>query len=139
MTTPPNATQATPRGLAETEALPITDTDNDIGRVLNALVSGRNAANPWTLNSRALEDAGYLPGDILVVDLNAQPKAGDVVCVQIYKWAEGKADTVFRIYEPPYLLAACRDPALRRPLLVDNNHIIIKGVVTECLRRRPAA
>lgn len=135
---PPAAASATP-GLADAEAAPVDPSSTGTDRILDALVGGRSAAIPWTLSSHVLENAGYLPGDILIVDLNATPQAGDVVCVQIYAWADRTAQTVFRVYDPPYLLSACRDPALRRPLLVDNNQIIIKGVVTECLRRRTPA
>lgn len=122
------------RGMTEPEGLPIIDTEDQLAEVLRLLVGGRNAADPWRLTTRALEEAGYLPGDIIIVDLNRLPVAGDVVCAQAYKWAEGKAETVFRLFEPPYLVAASRDLALRRPLLVDNNQVIIKGVVTEMLR-----
>lgn len=122
------------RGLSEPEGLPIDAGEHRLAEVLRLLVDGRNAADPWRLQTHALEEAGYLPGDIIIVDLNRMPVAGDVVCAQAYKWSEGKAETVFRLFEPPYLVAASRDLALRRPLLVDNNQVIIKGVVTEMLR-----
>jgi SOS-response transcriptional repressor LexA len=83
-----------------------------------------------------MEDAGYMPGDILIVDLNAEPERGDCVCAQLYRWQVGTAETIFRIYEEPYLLAATRHPDLRKPLLVDNDRVVIKGVVTEILRAR---
>ncbi len=121
-------------GFAENEAEPMKGGAGMLGEAVRILLSGRNAADPWRLCTRALEVAGYLPGDIVVVDLNRPAKAGDVVCAQAYRWAEGKADTVFRIYEPPYLIASSWDPAFRKPLLVDNNQVIIKGVVTEMLR-----
>lgn len=123
-----------PTGMSESEAEPFQNASGALAEAVRMLVSGRNAADPWRLCTRALEVAGYLPGDIVVVDLNRPAKAGDVVCAQAYRWAEGKADTVFRIYEPPYLIASSWDPAFRKPLLVDNNQVIIKGVVTEMLR-----
>lgn len=79
-----------------------------------------------------------MPGDVVVVDLAATPTRGDVVCAQVYRWHEGKAETVFRIFEPPYLVAASAAPALRMPLVVDNDRVMIKGVVTHSLRARPA-
>ncbi|MGH6907913.1 MAG: hypothetical protein ACREDX_08660, partial [Aestuariivirga sp.] len=90
----------------------------------------------WTLNSRALEGAGYRPGDILLVALDETPAAGDVVCAQIYDWVKAKAETVFRIFQPPYLVAATSDPQLMRPHLVDDAAVAIKGVVLQSLRGR---
>jgi hypothetical protein len=58
------------------------------------------------------------------------------VCAQLYRWSEGRADTVFRLYEPPYLVAMTRDAELRKPALVDNDRVIIKGVVILTLRPR---
>jgi transcriptional regulator with XRE-family HTH domain len=101
---------------------------------IQALISDRAAASLWLVQSHALENAGYLPGDILIVDLSRKPEAGDVTCVQVYQWSKGKADTVFRIFEPPYLVAVSHDPSIRKPLLLDNERVIIKGVVTEMLR-----
>lgn len=124
------------RGFAE-EAAPhdISDMENASHvAAIQALISNRQAAKPWVLQSHALEHAGYMSNDILIVDLNRRPEPGDVTCVQVYKRSQGKAEVVFRIYEPPYLVAATSDPSLRKPLLVDNDQVIIMGVVTEMLR-----
>lgn len=87
-----------PAGFAEAEAEPLRPADDIIARVVEVLIRGRNAADPWRLTTRALTGAGYLPGDILIVDLNQAPKPGDIVCAQAYRWVEGKAETVFRIF-----------------------------------------
>lgn len=110
-----------------------------VDRALAALRLGRNAADPWVLRTRALEDAGYLPGDLVIVDLNAVPAAGDPVCAQVYDWEKMRAETVFRLYEEPYLVGASRDPAFRKPMLVDGKSVVIKGVLTDLLRPRRAA
>ncbi|MDP3554853.1 hypothetical protein [Methylocystis sp.] len=109
-----------------------------MGAIVRAAVGVANGIDPWTLRSRALEAAGLMPGDTLIVDLNADPKAGDVVCAQVYEWARGKAETVFRIFEPPSLVSATLDPALRKPLFVDHHNIVIKGVVVASIRTRQA-
>jgi len=124
-------------GFAEQEAAPYRlkpEQPSALDQAVTALIGGRSAADPWVLKSRALELAGYLPGDILILDLNAVPERQKVVCAQVYRWEERRAETVFRIYEPPYLVAASNDPAFRKPLLVDNDRVIIKGVVTHSLR-----
>lgn len=107
-----------------------------MARIIEALVDDQPAVDPWLIKNRALEDAGVLPGDIAIVNLNEVPQPSDVVCAQVYRWSEGKAETLFRIYEPPYIIAASRDSEMRRPLLIDNDRVVIKGVVTAVLRLR---
>lgn len=122
---------------AEPEAVPFrTQTNGQLAPILTLLATQHRAVDPWLLQTDALELAGYLRGDVVLVDLNAQPHAGDIVCAQLYRWSEGRADTVFRLFEPPYLVAMTRDPELRKPALVDNDRVIIKGVVILTLRPR---
>lgn len=108
--------------------------DADIARIVEAMRAGRNAVEPWRLRSRALEGEGILPGDIVMVDLNGQPATGDAVCAQVYDLRRGTAETVFRLFEPPFLVAASQEAALRRPLLVDNERVAIVGVVVGSVR-----
>lgn len=126
-------------GFAEDDAAPyhtggLNSEPSACAAAISALIAGRRAADPWKMRSRVLEDAGYLPGDVLIVDLTRTPTAGDVVCAQVYNWGQDSAETVFRIYEPPYLVAATAAPEARKPLLVDGKNVVIKGVVTESLR-----
>lgn len=127
-------------GLAEGDALPYADYPQKSASepAVAALIAGRNAVDPWVLRSAALAAVGYLAGDILIVELNRLPAAGNVVCAQVYNWAARTAETVFRLYEPPFLVAQPIDPALaaslRRPLVVDNDRVVIRGVVTASLR-----
>jgi hypothetical protein len=131
--------QSNVSGLSDVEGSPYLAEEftTAVDRAVEALIAGRNATDPWVLKTRAIEAAGYLPGDIVIVDLNRAPKARDIVCAQDYRWADS-AETIFRIYEPPFLVAACLDPALqeqlRRPLVVDNDCVVIKGVVTDLVR-----
>ncbi|MGH6907974.1 MAG: helix-turn-helix domain-containing protein, partial [Aestuariivirga sp.] len=86
------------QGFAEEEALPFqVSPQSPLHGVIAALKQGRTNIDAWTLHSRALEGAGYRPGDILLVALDETPAAGDVVCAQIYDWVKAKAETVFRI------------------------------------------
>lgn len=127
------------RGFGE-DAVPFDakGADPAVSAALKALIGGRKAADPWTIRTRALERIGFLPGDIVIVDLGRRPEAGDAVCAQVYDWRRAAAETVMRLYEPPYLVAASLDEGLRRPLVVDNEQVIIKGVVLPH-RLRPAA
>jgi transcriptional regulator with XRE-family HTH domain len=125
-------------GFSESEATPIqASAGNALPELIQAALRGRGAADPWLLKSKALENVGYKPGDTLIVELGLVPQPNDIVCAQIYDWQRGGGETVFRIYQPPYLLAACNDPALMRPHLVDDSAVIIKGVVTLQFRERP--
>lgn len=113
------------------------DQPGDVSAAVQAIKRDRNGIDAWTLKSRALEMAGYIPGDILVIDLNAAPKPGDVVCAQVYD-RTGTAETVLRLYDGTFLLAATMDPRLMTPILVDRN-VIVRGVVISSLRERRAA
>lgn len=142
---PPYEAAPAPRvaGLAESEAEPMTWPDNPFSGepfdiALNSLRKARNGLDPWIMKSRALELEGYLPGDVVLVDLNEVARRGDAVCAQVYD-RNGKAETVFRIYEHPFLVSASTDQSTRRPLLVDNATVMIRGVVAASLRRRRAA
>ena len=70
------------------------------------------------------------------VALGETALSGDVVCAQVYDWSTGRAETVFRIFEPPYLVSASSDPQFLRPLVVDDDKVHIKGVVIQTYRSR---
>lgn len=95
----------------------------------------------WQVNTRSLELAGVLPGDIILVDSNVAPKIPregeprDVVVAQIL--GAGTAETVLRLYDPPYLLTDTADPhSKRKPELVDNVRVSIWGVQVKLFRER---
>ena len=122
---------------SEAEPFRAEPEDDPFTEMVNHAIGKANHLAPWRLSSRALEAAGYLPGDVLIVDLNARAEPGDVVCAQRYKWKEMTAETVFRIYEPPTtLVSATLDRDLRRPIIVDDDNVKIKGVVTASVRPR---
>jgi hypothetical protein len=94
---------------------------------IEALTAGRRNTELWQLRSRALECDGFRPGDVVVVDYGQSPRAGDFVCAEVH-WPN--ADQVLmRVYEPPYLVASTFDVSLRKPLTVDNDHVIVRGLI----------
>jgi hypothetical protein len=106
---------------------------------ITALIGGRQAAVPWTIRTRALECIGYLPGDIVIVDLGRQPARGDVVCAEVYSLGRQDAEMVMRIYEPAAAAPARRSsPPPKSALMVDDARVTIKGVVLPH-RLRPTA
>jgi transcriptional regulator with XRE-family HTH domain len=128
---------ATENGLAESEAAPfVFRAEDPRTTALRLLSSNRQDVDAWTLTSRALENIGYRPGDILLVGLNENPVPGDIVCAQIYDWTKGQAETIFRLYQPPALIGSSNDPDLLKPFLLGDNAVAIKGVVLHTLRSR---
>ncbi len=130
-------------GFAEIEAVPYLadkgEGDPLVDLAVRSRCEGNNAIAPWILSTRALERAGYLPGDVVLVDLNERPLANDAVCAQIYDWSTGRTETVMRIFHPPYLLAATADDRLMKPFVVDDDNVVIKGVIVMSLRPRRAS
>ncbi|PHS25507.1 MAG: hypothetical protein COA84_07700 [Robiginitomaculum sp.] len=100
---------------------------------VDALLAGDPNRSAWTLNTAALEGEAMRQGDILILDMAKDAVAGDIICAQIY--SGGDAQTVFRIYQPPFLLSATNIKSLRDPILIDNHRVKVVGVVTECLRQ----
>ena len=127
-----------PRGLAE-DAVPFDaeSADPAVSAAIRALIGSRGDADSRTVRTRALEGLGYLPGDIVIIDLRRKPVRGDVVCAQVSASGRGGPETVMRIYQPPVLLPATFDPQ-QRPLWVDDPRVKIEGVVLPH-RLRPTA
>ena len=136
----PDAPDASaPREFAEGDAEPFRSegAEDDAVAAARALCRGRNGRDPWIMRSRALTEIGVLPGDILVVDLNETPREGDIVCAQSYR-PSGAAETVFRLFRPPFFLVGA-GPGARLPLLADNRNAQIRGVVIGTFRPRGIA
>lgn len=128
---------ARPGGFREREAEPYVASSGDpLADAVTSFIAGRVGVDPWTLRTRALEYEGFRPGDVVIVNLNGTPRPGDVVCVQIYDFANGRAQTVFRLYEPPFLIGSGPDEAVRKPRRADEDSVAIKGVVEMTFRRR---
>ena len=127
-------------GFAESEASLVELSEgSDIEATVNVLRARHSNVDAWILNSRALELAGYRQGDILIVSLSAPPVPGDVVCAQVYDWNNNRAETIFRLFQPPFLSAATTDAKLMKPYFTDDGSTAIKGVVLHTLRPRSAA
>jgi 1,2-phenylacetyl-CoA epoxidase PaaB subunit len=124
---------------AESDLYDITNAPDALRMAISGYKRDRNGVDAWVLNSSSLELAGYIPGDILIVDLNAQPRNGDIVCAQVYR--QTQAETVFRILEEDFLISATVDRTKFKPLRLDSatNNVIVRGVVIASLRERRAA
>lgn len=102
-------------------------------------ISSPDAINAYTVEDRALDLAGYLPGDIVLVDTARHPEAGDIVALRFRGPASDLNRITLRIFDHPFLSAHSTDAALRRPVLDDREKFELVGIVTTALRaqRRP--
>jgi transcriptional regulator with XRE-family HTH domain len=131
----PDAKPANSPGMREPEAVYLAAPAD-----LPEQLTPDNTQAVWRLASRAAELAGYMPGDYLLVDSAAVPVAGDLVCVQIVDQGSGSAETVFRIYDPPYAVVRTMDAAIsQKPQIVDQDRVSIWGAVVKSLRIRKGA
>lgn len=129
------------RGMNEGEAEPFQyatrpDAIDNFNRAVRELCGGCNGRDPWVMRSYALELAGIIPGDVMIVDLNRMAKPLDVVCAQVYDWSGSRTETVFRVFDPPFLLPRSLRQANEKPIMVDGANVVIKGVVENVLRAR---
>jgi hypothetical protein len=124
-------------GLSEAARFDVRKEKGDLAQVVEAIVRGRLDVEPWRLKTMALESAGYLPGDVVFVRMLAtgeHPRPQDAVCAQVYDRQHGAAETIWRVYDPPYLVGAGHDRTAYKPMLVDNDRVTIVGVIAESFR-----
>lgn len=88
----------------------------------------------WTMKSVDLMAQGVLPGDTLIVDSQEKPQPGDIVCAQIYSRTNGR--TVFRLYQPPYLMTASVAGGPANVDTITADRIRIVGPVVQIIRER---
>lgn len=101
---------------------------------------GKSNQSAYKIESRTLELEGYLPGDVVIIDMTVKPVPGDIVCAQIFNFNRGSADVVLRLYDAPYLTGRAMDRNIQpKPVLIDNERVVIIGTVTRMIRDRQAA
>lgn len=100
---------------------------------IRALMGDRLNAHAWVMKVD-LPGACVRQGDIVIVDGEAEPRDGDLVCCQ---FEEGMtATTVFRLLTEPFLMSAQTNAAAEKPELRNNTTRRIVGVVTNVVRNR---
>lgn len=90
----------------------------------------------WLIKGNAMQFSGFLAGDSIEFDHAVTPQIDDIVLAQVYDNSRGTAETVMRVYAPPYLLAAASHPSAYPPLYVDGNNVKIMGVMLKSWRER---
>ncbi|MDH7785058.1 hypothetical protein QBD01_001058 [Ochrobactrum sp. 19YEA23] len=107
-----------------------------VGKAAAAIVDGKNGRDAWYVQGWALDLKGILPGDILVVDRQMRPKAGDVVLVRITDFTSGESEDVIRVYDMPFVLTHSAKLGIQKPLVVDDEKVAIVGVSIGTIRPR---
>lgn len=128
--------QPPPAGLSDHELLPLQGGGSDrVARAVAAFIGDAPSLQPWVIRGRAMTLAGWLPGDVAIVDHSqTTPTNGAVVVAQIYNWDVIAARTVIRLFEADYLVAQTLSPGYLRPERVDDRAVMIKGVAVGCVR-----
>lgn len=124
-------------GLSEAERFAPRDENGELADIVAAIVNGRAHIEAWRLKTMALENVGYLPGDIVFVENlpdHHQPRPQDAVCAQVVDYAHGAAETVWRVFDPPFLVGAGHDRTAYKPILVDGERVKVVGVIRESFR-----
>lgn len=78
-------------------------------------LAARPGFDVWQVRDRSMQMAGYLPGDFMLVHQLGDEAAsllhvGDAVIAQVMSASSGEAETVFRRFDPPFLMPASVDP-----------------------------
>lgn len=118
------------------EAVPFnTDATSAIASGVRAIIGGRPNVQAATFRARALEAIGYFPGDVLIYEMHTQPTGGDVVRAEIYGRGGEVEETVWRIFDPPFLVGAALDVAMMpKPIIVSPERVVVTGVVVGMVR-----
>ncbi len=79
---------------------------------------------------------GFLPGDLILFEIGAEPAPGDLVVANVED-RTGGAETIIRVFDPPYLITRTYDAAsAHKPVPVDGVSVRIMGRFKRMLRSR---
>ncbi|GAA2871756.1 hypothetical protein GCM10010837_24100 [Aminobacter niigataensis] len=128
-------------GFGQSEAVPYDANQDErlpdwVIAAIDAHRGNRNGVEPWLMKSWALDLLGILPGDVVLVDQNLRPKAGDVVIAQLTDLATGKTEAVMRRFDPPFIMTHSAKIGASKPEQVDDERVVILGVECGVIRPR---
>jgi transcriptional regulator with XRE-family HTH domain len=128
---------AAPAGLAVQYALEPTEFAEDEVALTYDFPADDVNLSQWIIHTDLLALAGFLPGDCIEFSALKAPQANDVVLAQVYDYESGTAETVMRIYKPPFLFTRSAGSGDHAPLMVDNVSVKIIGTWTRMWRQPP--
>lgn len=136
--TVPGPSQVVSRGasmlIGEAERIDLSSLDVEASAALRAFLLNRDQVEFWKIGTSTLERAGYLPGDFVVVDPALEPRPHDAVKATVFDWNRGGSETVWRLYDPPFLISSTSHGHASKPLLVDGERVKVQGVIVACVR-----
>lgn len=134
-----DAAQAPVATESETVPLSTQDVGNDLEVAVRAIVAGRPHLSAWTVAGRGLDALGYVPGDVVVLNSETEPRVGDVVMASLLNYRSPSASrNVLRLFHGSQLLGASSEARHLVPIPLHPEWVAVRGVV-EMLIRRPAA
>ncbi len=100
------------------------------------LGADRPGVDIWRVRSRAMQMAGYMPDDYMLVDTHAadRVRSGDVVIAQVYNSIAATATTVLRRLLSPVLVTASADQGEVTAHIVDGVNVLVRGKVVASWR-----
>ncbi|WP_198021018.1 hypothetical protein [Mesorhizobium sp. LNJC391B00] len=107
-----------------------------VNTAIAAHKGNRNGVEPWLMKGWALDQLGILPGDILMIDQNRRPKAGDIVVAQLTDPVTQRTESVMRRFDPPFITTHSSKMGPGRPETVDDDRVVIMGVECGVIRPR---
>ncbi|MEM9809823.1 MAG: hypothetical protein AAF788_01225 [Pseudomonadota bacterium] len=124
---PPGALSQKPAaGFFESEAIPFA------GRIPDMPVDPVGGQHfLMQMQARTLELSDIKPGDILVFRRDVEPVLETPVCVQRTDARHGTADTLIRLWKPPFLMT--HSTQIDSPIMIDSD-IIVMGVLEKSFR-----
>jgi len=106
-------------------------------RGIAAVLGGdRPGVDIWRVRSCAMQMAGYMPDDYMLVDTHAaeRVRSGDVVIAQVYNSIAATATTVLRRLLSPVLVTASADQGEATAHIVDGVNVLVRGKVVASWR-----
>jgi len=105
-------------------------TTNFDQELLERLAAGRPNVTAWTVHSRALDQLGILPNDIVLVDPDATASAGDSVLVHVHGGLDRPILRQFlRAGGADIVTTRSSDPSLHQVMPADGDRVAIRGVL----------
>lgn len=101
---------------------------------IKRLYKGRNDIGIFIVSGNELNLRGVFPGDIAITSDKILPEKGALVVVNIYDDQKISARTEFRVFEPPNVVAVSSDQSIRSALVVDGEHVMVRGTVIRIVR-----
>lgn len=101
----------------------MTAEEKHVARIASAITHAKKQVR---IHGDSMRDLGIKDGDMVDVELNAEPKDGDIVCADVI--GIGRIIRTLRIIDGAHILTAA-NPAFEAIPIIDRSHMRILGIV----------